>query len=164
MKYLIFLLVLFSTSADVYGSKPIFDLKKGRLFTGIKDIEGRKTLTPVWVCENTRRAKVAVKCEDFGIDELGGPLAEPMGELIIDVVSKRIIHSYGLRHAVLLSDCQDMSKAIRQHLRKISEFCILSSYASHEKFDDREEFGWVFREFRSSKGVVCDFCDSPSIQ
>jgi hypothetical protein len=116
--------------------------------------------TPTLVCGSKSGAKLELTCDDLGVHETEGPKAE----LQIQLSLKGEVHEYGLRHGIAAAECRDLKQSIQALVNKNESFCILGNLASGDEEIKAGTIGWVFFEFQTPGGSVCDFCEAPRLE
>lgn len=100
-----------------------------------------------WVCSHNTKVQKIV-CEDMGVHETEGAKAD----LSIEIITGRDRHAFGLRHAIPMAECSNLSRRIKKKLDHHREFCIRGDLTSIEA----SEIGWVFQEFCAGGESICE--------
>jgi hypothetical protein len=142
-----------SHSALASGSEfdSIVDRKKAPLFSAEAIAIEDRGYSPFWVCGELASAHLKLKCDDLGYNPLEGQKAE----LQIEANTEQAKHEYGLRHGILTTECRSLRKSIQKLAERSKKFCILGDFAG---MDPAATYGWVFFEFKTERGSICDFC------
>jgi hypothetical protein len=108
-----------------------------------------------WVCAETADSRFEAVCDDLEVDGA----YEPKSELMLKLQTPAGRHEYGLRHGIPTDECFLMLAEIQRLLEDSRTFCLAGAFAGSESEAINGQYDWVFFEFLSDNGSVCDFCE-----